>query len=140
MIVLEKNYCKLKPMEIIKPIIQRSNLDALSLITELRKIKYNYVKQRNLFVALLRKNKREFFGNLNEKNVCNNKKLFSMVDSLLSNKFFSNEEITLVEDGNNVENDKNTISFLNEFFSNIITNLGVESQHRSSADESSYKL
>ena len=31
----------------------------------------------------------------------------------------------IVEQGNNVENDKNTATVLNVFFSNIITNLGI---------------
>ena len=33
-----------------------------------------YTKQRILFVSLLRKSKREYFNNLNEKNVSDNKK------------------------------------------------------------------
>ena len=35
------------------------------------------------------------------------------------------ERITLVEDDKIIENDKNTASILNEFFSNIITTLGI---------------
>ena len=37
--------------------------------------KSRYTKQRNLCVTLLRKSKRECFNNLNEKNVCDNKKI-----------------------------------------------------------------
>ena len=96
--------------------MQRSNSDTLSLKTELRKIRYNYVKQKNLFVTLLRKTKREFFENLNEKNLCNNKKFLGMVKPLLSNKFSSNEKITLVEHDNIVENHKNTASFFEQVF------------------------
>ena len=48
-----------------------------------------------------------------------------MVKPLLSNKFVSNEKITLVEHGNIVESNKNTASVMNEFFSNIITTLGI---------------
>ena len=35
----------------------------------------NYSKQKNLCVALLHKSKRKYFGNLDEKKVCDNKKL-----------------------------------------------------------------
>ena len=48
-----------------------------------------------------------------------------MVKPLLSNKIVSNEKITLVKDGNITENDKNTVSILNEFFTIIITTLGI---------------
>ena len=44
---------------------------------------------------------------------------------LLSNKIVYNERTTLVEYDKIVENDKNTASILNEFFSNIITTLGI---------------
>ena len=48
----------------------------------------NYAKQRNLCVTLLRKSKREFYGNLNEKILCDNKKFWGVVKSVLSNKVF----------------------------------------------------
>ena len=41
------------------------------------------------------------------------------------NKVVSNEKITLVERDSIVEKDKKTAAVLNEFFSNIITNLGI---------------
>ena len=46
-----------------------------------------------------------------------------MVKPLFLNEIIFNEKITLPEDDNIVENDKNTASVLNEFFSNIITTL-----------------
>ena len=66
---------------------------------------------------LLRKRKREFFGSLNEKDLCDNKKFLGVVKLLLSNKVVHNESFTLAEDGKIVENDKDTASILNEFFS-----------------------
>ena len=69
--------------------------------------KRNYSKQRNLRVALLRKCKREYFGNLDEKKVCGNKKFWSVVKPLFSNKVVSNEKIILIEN-NNIENDEKT--------------------------------
>ena len=54
---------------------------------------------------LLRKRKREFFGSLNEKDLCDNKKFLGVVKLLLSNKVVHNERITLAEDGKIVEND-----------------------------------
>ena len=48
-----------------------------------------------------------------------------MVKPLLSNKVAYDERITLVEDDKIKENDKNTAYILNEFFSNVITTLGI---------------
>ena len=108
-----------------KAIMQRSKLRNLFLIKRTAENKNNYVKQRNLCVKLLRKSKREFFGSLNETNLCDNKKIWGVAKHLLSNKVVYNERISLVEDGKIIENDKNTASILNEFFSNIITTLGI---------------
>ena len=61
-----------------------------------------------------------------------------MVKPLLSNKFVSNEKITLVEDANIAENDKNTASVLNKFFSYFITNLGIS--HYNETEPVSHKI
>ena len=108
-----------------KVIMQRSKLRNLFLKKRTEENRNNYVKQRNLCVTLLRKSKREFFGSLNETHLCDNKKFWGVVKPLLSNKVVYNERITLVEDDKIIENDKNTASILNEFFSNIITTLGI---------------
>ena len=105
--------------------MQRSKLRNLFLKKTTEKNRNYHVKQRSLCVTLLRKNKREFFGNLNETDLCDNKKFWGVVKPLLSNKVVHNEKITLVEDDKIVENDKNTASILNEFFSNIIATLGM---------------
>ena len=49
--------------------------------------------RRNYCASLLRKSKRDYCNNLNEKN----KKLWKVVKPLLSNKIVSNEKIALVE-------------------------------------------
>ena len=45
-----------------------------------------YSKQRNLCVALLRKSKREYFGNLDEKMICDNKKFYYQIKLFLLKK------------------------------------------------------
>ena len=56
---------------LVKAIMIRSNVFLKNKTEENRS---NYSKQRNLSVTLLRKSKREYFGNLNEKSLCDNKK------------------------------------------------------------------
>ena len=78
--------------------MQRSKLRKLLLNKRTEENRNNYIKPRSLSVTLLRKSKRELFWNLNEKNLCDNKKFQDVVKALLSNKLVSNEKITLVED------------------------------------------
>ena len=87
--------------------------------------KNRYTKQINLCVTLLRKSKRGYFNNLNEKNVCDNKKFWRVVKPLLSNKIISNEKVTIVEGDKIIRSDNETVKVLNEFFANIVTNLNI---------------
>ena len=57
--------------------------------------------------------------------MCDNQKFWGVVKPLLSNKVVYNERIALVEDEKIIENDINTSSILNDFFSNIITTLNI---------------
>ena len=57
--------------------------------------------------------------------MCDNKKSWVVVKPLSSNKIVYNQRITLVEDDKIIENDKNTASILNEFFSNVIKTLQI---------------
>ena len=57
--------------------------------------------------------------------MCDYRKFWGVVKPLLSNKVVYYERITLVEDDKIIENNKNTASILNEFFSNIISALGI---------------
>ena len=59
--------------------------------------KTNYVKQRNYCVSLLSKTKREYYSNLDEKNICDSKTFWKIVKPMLSKKIKSNERITLIE-------------------------------------------
>ena len=107
-----------------KAIMQRSKLRNIFLKNRTEENGNNYAKQRNLCVILPRKSKREFYGNLNEKKLRDNKKFWGLVKPVLSNEVVCNEKITLVEQNNIVENDKKTPTVFNDFFSNI-TDLGI---------------
>ena len=115
------------------PFINKNLAKAIMLRTKLRNIflknrtdgnKNRYTKQKNFCVTLLRKSKREYFSNLNEKNVRDNKKFWRVVKPLLLNKI-SNEKITIVEGDKIKRSDKETAKVLNEFFANALTNLNI---------------
>ena len=85
----------------------------------------SYVKQRNYCVSLLRKTKKDYYANLNVKEIVNNKQFWSAVKPLFSDKTKSNEKITLVEDETVTKQDEQNSEILNTFFSNAVKNLKI---------------
>ena len=57
----------------------------------------NYNKQRNYCVTLLRKVKKEYYDNQDEKHVTDNKTFWKTVKPFLSDKTVNSPKITLVE-------------------------------------------
>ena len=99
-----------------KAIMLRSKLRNILLKNGTEENKNNFAKQRNLCVTLLRKSKRKFYGNLNEKELCDNKKFQGEIKPVLSKKVVSNEKITLVEQEKIVGNDKKNYNCSQRFF------------------------
>ena len=84
-----------------------------------------YKKQRNYCVGLLKRTKRDYYGNLDEKNNCDNKIFWKTVKPLLSNKNIQSERIILTEGDNIVNDDKSVSEILNNFFINIVNSLNL---------------
>ena len=59
--------------------------------------KRKYSKQRNYCVSLLRKPKKNYYSNLNEKKITEDKTFWKTVKHFLSDKTLSDEKITLIE-------------------------------------------
>ena len=87
--------------------------------------KLAYTKQGNFCVSLLRKVKWEYFANLNEKNITDNRKFWQTVKPFLPEKNKSREQITLVKNEEIISDDEvgNT---LNKYFSNVGKNLKIQ--------------
>ena len=75
--------------------------------------KKRYSLQRIYFVSLLRKMEKEYYGNLNEKRVNNNKIFWKTVKPFLSDKIVSKEQITLVENDKIISEDSDVAQSLN---------------------------
>ena len=88
--------------------------------------KTNYVKQRNHCVSLLRETKREYYSNLDEKNICDNKTFWKIVKPMLSKKIKFDKRITLIENDETIKTEKGAAKVLNAFFSNIVQNLDIQ--------------
>ena len=104
----------------------RRNLRSKFLKNRSNENKTNYLKQRNRCVSLLRKTKREYYSNLDEKNICDNKAFWKIVKPILSKKIMSNQRITLIENDEIFKTEKETAKVLNAFFSNIVQNLDIQ--------------
>ena len=82
-------------------------------------------KQRNFCVSLLRKEKKEYFSKINEKDISDNRKFWQTVKPFISDKIKSKESIILVNNNNIESNEFDVAKTFNEFFSNIVINLEI---------------
>ena len=80
-----------------KEIMTRTRLRNNILKDRSEENKRKYSKQRNYCVSLLRKSKSDYFGNLNEKNISDNKTFWKNIKPFLSDKVTSTQKITLID-------------------------------------------
>ena len=74
-----------------------------------------YTKQRNYCVSSLRKAKKAYYENLDERKVSDNKLLWKTVKTSLSERFNARERISLSKNGKIVKTEKGTAEFFNYF-------------------------
>ena len=108
-----------------KEIMKRSILRNLFSKSKSEADKKNYVKQRNYCVSLLRRTKKEYYGNLDPRKIADNRTFWRTVKPFLSNKSVENEKIILVEKEEILTKDNSVAKVLNNFFSNIVKTLGI---------------
>ena len=65
--------------------------------------------------------KKDYYSNLDIKEITDNKTFWNTIKSFLSDKNASTERITLIDNGEVVLPEQNTTHILNTFFSNIVT-------------------
>ena len=75
--------------------MKRSKLPNEYLRERTNEAKSLYNKQRNFCVSILCKNKRDYFGNLNNKIVTDNRRFWRTISPNLSGKSFHRERVTL---------------------------------------------
>ena len=83
------------------------------------------IKNKEIIVSLLRKEKKEYFARLNEKDITDNRKFWHTVKPFLSDKVKSREAIILVDNENIKSNENEMANTFNDFFSNIVKNLKI---------------
>ena len=108
-----------------KEIMKRSRLRNKFLRSKSEADKKHYVKQKNYCVSLLRRTKKEYYGNLDPKKVADNRTFRRTVKPFLSNKSIENEKNILDEKEEILTNYGSVAKVLNNFFSNIVKTLGI---------------
>ena len=102
-----------------KEIMKRSCLRNKFLITKSDLDRKAYNKQRNYVVSLMRKEKKEFYGNLNTSVLTENRTFWKTVKPFLAEKSKKVSKITLIEDNQIISQDKQIAKIFNEYFISI---------------------
>ena len=108
-----------------RAVMQRTRLRNKFLKNPGEENKLLYNKQRNFCVSLLRKEKKEYFAKINEKDISDNRNFWQTVKLFISDKIKSKESIILVNNDNIESNEFDVAKTFNEFFSNIVKNLEI---------------
>ena len=107
-------------------IMQRSKLRQTFLKKRTNDSKHFCNMQRNVCVSLLRKTKRDYFKQLNNKVVSGNMKFWQTVSPLFSEKAFPKETVILKDNSRTITNNHEPAETFNTFFSNITQNLNID--------------
>ena len=111
--------------ELSTEIMHRTRLRTNFLRNRSDENKRKYSKQWNYCVSLLRKTKKHYYSNLNEKKITDHKTFWKTVKPFLSDKTPFDEKITLIENDKIIKTESNTANVLNTSFSVIISNLNI---------------
>ena len=103
-----------------KAIMLRSKFRNRFLKEKTEEFKSLYNKQRNICVSLLRKTKINYYEQVENKIVTNNRKFWKVVSPLFSEKALRKESIILKEHGKTITDNKKIAETFNNFFSNIV--------------------
>ena len=80
---------------------------------------YNYKRQRNRCLSILRKTKKEFFNSLNIKQVSDNELFWKIVKPFFSEKGSNSSKITLVEENNVISDQEEIANIMKNYFINV---------------------
>ena len=88
--------------------------------------KRSYKKQKNYCSRLYKKERKNYYANLDLKNVTDNKLFWKTIKPFLSDKGPKCSKITLVQDQNIISEDQQVSETLNNFFKNAVASLKID--------------
>ena len=111
--------------ELSKEIMTRSRLLNKYIRNRNEENRAIYVKQRNYWVPLLRKSKKKYHENLDERNLMDNKLFWKTIKPSFSDKIVTRDRIHLTKNGEVVKTELETAETLSNFFGDVIKNLMI---------------
>ena len=87
----------------------------------MRKLK----KQRNFCVKLLRETKKDFYSNLDARQITDNRKFWKNVKPLFSTKTINASNIILFDNDKIIRNEADVAEKFNNYFSNVVETLNI---------------
>ena len=108
-----------------KKIMKRSKLRNKHLKSKSLTDRKNYNVQHNFCKKLFRTTKKEYFNNLDTKNVTDNKTFWRTVVPTFSNKNSESDKITLNGEGKTVSDEKELCKTFSTYFANIVSALQI---------------
>ena len=116
-----------------KAIMKRSRFRNKLLSDRTEMFRKEYKKQQKFCLNLLKKARKEHFGNLDVNSVSDNKKFWQIVKPLFSNKVKAKTTIKLVENNEIIDDEIEISKLFNEYFVNIVKKLGIFTEKQSAA-------
>ena len=110
---------------ILRAIIKRTRLmnRFLKDMSDSNRVAYN--TQRNYCVSLVMKAKKSYYSDLDHKKIVDNKTFWKTIKPNFTDKGINNDNITLAENEETVSDNKKLSETLNNFFSEVVTNLNL---------------
>ena len=127
---LKEKYIRANNSPFMNKIISKAIMNRSRLKNRFIKIpndtnRHNYIKQRNYCVNLVRREKKKYYNSLNLRKITDNKKFWTTIKPLFSDKNTSTRNITLIENKTIVSSDENVAEIMNDFFSNVVDSMQI---------------
>ena len=122
---LRSNHSPFMNKNIYKAIMDRTRLRNKFLRSRSTESKLAYNKQRNYCVSLIRQTKRDYYNNLDHKNIIDTKSFWKYVKPFLTDKNPRSNKITLVENESIIEEPYKIVETFNNFFISAVSNLNI---------------
>ena len=120
-----------------KAIMVRSRLKNLYYKSKTNESKARYKRQKNFCLSLLRRTKKDYFANLKESNIIDNKKFWKTVKPLFSSKGSGSTSYTLVDKEEIINDEKRIAQIFNDYYGQIISKLDLPEPPSVAFDETS---
>ena len=124
--VIRANHVPYMTKDLSKAIMKRSQLENKYIKNPTVENRNMYKKHKNFCSKLYKKERRNFYSQLDIKNITDNKQFWKTMKPFLSEKCTYASKITLVDNDNVISDDQELANTFNKFFEHAVDNLGIK--------------